>query len=104
MSRRNWRALLVALCVMTLALGIFSGCGTSQTSLDVIQLDSGKISGTQQGSTRTFLGIPYAKPPVGNLRWKPPEAAGPVERHSRLREVRRHLPPTPGPGIVRPAE
>jgi para-nitrobenzyl esterase len=27
------------------------------------------------GSIRTFLGIPYAAPPVGDLRWKPPAPA-----------------------------
>jgi len=97
MSRRNWRALLVALCVMTLALGIFSGCGTSQTSLDVIQLDSGKISGTQQGSTRTFLGIPYAKPPVGNLRWKPPEQPVPWSGTRACAKYGATCPQPPGP-------
>jgi para-nitrobenzyl esterase len=74
MSKGQWHAVLAVLCVITLALGIFSGCGTTQTSLNVVKLDSGKISGVQQGGTWTYLGIPYAKPPVGNLRWKPPEA------------------------------
>jgi para-nitrobenzyl esterase len=74
MNWRKWHALLAVLCVMTLALGTFSGCGTGQTSLKVVKLDSGKISGVKQGGTWTYLGIPYAKPPVGNLRWKPPEA------------------------------
>ena len=33
------------------------------------------IEGKQQGTIRTFLGIPYAAPPVGDLRWKPPAPA-----------------------------
>jgi len=74
MNSRKWHAIPAVLCVMMIALGIFSGCGTGQTSLNVVKLDSGKISGVQQGGTWTYLGIPYAKPPVGNLRWKPPEA------------------------------
>ena len=74
MSRRKCHAVLAVLCVVTLVLGIFSGCGTKQTSLNVVELDSGQISGVQQDGTWVYLGIPYAKPPVGNLRWKPPEA------------------------------
>lgn len=37
----------------------------------------GKIEGKLVESTRTFLGIPYAKPPVGALRFMPPEPAEP---------------------------
>jgi para-nitrobenzyl esterase len=36
----------------------------------------GRLNGKQVESTCEFLGIPYAKPPVGALRFAPPVAAG----------------------------
>ena len=43
----------------------------------MIVTDRGKIQGTlsSDGQVRAFLGIPYAAPPVGPLRWKPPQPA-----------------------------
>jgi para-nitrobenzyl esterase len=43
----------------------------------VIKTDQGKVQGkmSDDGQTRDFLGIPYAAPPVGPLRWKPPQPA-----------------------------
>src|SRR5262249_22290204 len=38
----------------------------------VVTVPGGKIQGDTDGATRRFRGIPYAKPPVGALRWKPP--------------------------------
>jgi para-nitrobenzyl esterase len=53
--------------------GVFAG----EKTPDVIQLNSGPISGKIEDGVRTFLGIPYASPPVGELRWKPPQAVTP---------------------------
>src|SRR5689334_1837934 len=33
---------------------------------------AGKIEGYLEGDLRVFKGIPYAMPPVGQARWKPP--------------------------------
>jgi len=44
-------------------------CSVS-TAADIINLDSGPISGTASKGLRVYLGIPYAAPPVGELRWK----------------------------------
>ena len=42
----------------------------------VVSTDNGPVRGTVGTTTITFLGIPYAQPPVGDLRWEPPELLG----------------------------
>jgi para-nitrobenzyl esterase len=39
-----------------------------------VKLRTGVVEGREEGPVRTFLGIPYAAPPVGDRRWKPPLA------------------------------
>jgi para-nitrobenzyl esterase len=38
----------------------------------VVPAPAGSVSGTSDGTLRVFKGIPYATPPVGELRWKAP--------------------------------
>lgn len=44
---------------------------------DTVKTDEGLISGIAGASpeVRIYKGIPYAAPPVGNLRWRPPQPA-----------------------------
>jgi para-nitrobenzyl esterase len=43
----------------------------------LITLADGDVQGHINGATREFLGIPYAAPPVGALRWRPPAPVTP---------------------------
>jgi para-nitrobenzyl esterase len=42
-----------------------------------IRTRSGAVSGTVEHNVLVFKGIPFAEPPVGELRWKPPQAMKP---------------------------
>ncbi|MBQ7670409.1 MAG: carboxylesterase family protein [Clostridia bacterium] len=48
---------------------------------EVLTLKDGKVSGvvTEDGKVEIFAGIPYAAPPVGDLRWREPQDAVPWE-------------------------
>lgn len=41
-----------------------------------VQTNQGAVVGVSNGETEHFLGIPYAAPPVGKLRWKAPQPPG----------------------------
>ncbi|MBV9540199.1 MAG: carboxylesterase/lipase family protein [Alphaproteobacteria bacterium] len=40
-----------------------------------VEIAQGKLQGVVKDGVLRFNGIPYAKPPVGALRWQPPQAA-----------------------------
>ena len=39
----------------------------------MVTTERGPVRGIATDTLRKFLGIPYAAPPVGSLRWKPPK-------------------------------
>ncbi|GAA0935541.1 carboxylesterase/lipase family protein [Nonomuraea longicatena] len=48
--------------------GTVAGAGGS-----IVRTDAGLVRGTVQKERRVFRGIPYAAPPVGQLRWRSPK-------------------------------
>lgn len=43
----------------------------------IVKTACGAVSGTTRKGVTVFKGIPYAKPPVGELRWAPPQECDP---------------------------
>ena len=48
---------------------------TSDGANPIVRTDDGLVRGTTAGGVNEFLGLPYAAPPIGNLRWRPPAPA-----------------------------
>jgi para-nitrobenzyl esterase len=46
---------------------------TAPAGEPVVQTGTGTLRGAVAGSAIAFRGIPYARPPVGELRWQPPQ-------------------------------
>ena len=58
----------------------------------VVGTANGVVRGLAGGAVDEFLGIPYAAPPVGALRWQPPQ---PAARWSGVRDATKFAPHCP---------
>jgi para-nitrobenzyl esterase len=66
--------------ILTLSLFIATALSAfAQNDLKIVSTNAGKVSGTVSGdqSVHIFKGIPFAAPPVGELRWKAPQPVTP---------------------------
>jgi para-nitrobenzyl esterase len=68
--------------ILAACLGIsFASCAATQLTMTaaataehspLVSAAAGKVRGTAEAALHVFKGIPYAMPPVGPARWKPP--------------------------------
>lgn len=58
-------------------LGVILASQSFAAITDPVRVEQGQLSGTAGRSpdVRAYRGIPFAAPPVGDLRWKPPQPA-----------------------------
>ena len=82
-STRIWRALVLALTIALTGLCVLTANSSavaveaagSSGSAPVVVTENGAVRGVSVQAGLAFRGLPYAAPPVGELRWKPPEPA-----------------------------
>lgn len=59
-------------------VGALADAGSAEGGASpLVTIMDGPIQGHADGAVSAFLGIPYAKPPVGPLRWAPPQKPAP---------------------------
>jgi para-nitrobenzyl esterase len=63
----------------------------------VVEIGPGRLRGVWRGDLWSFSGIPYARAPVGPLRWRPPV---PPERWDGIRDASTFSPIAPQPASV----
>src|ERR1700760_4314234 len=84
MAGRTLRALGVGVLVLVLigAAAVLLLQPPRARPATPIQIAAGLIQGSREGSLTVYRGIPYAAPPMGAFRWRPPQ------------------PPAPGKGVL----
>jgi para-nitrobenzyl esterase len=65
---------LLQLCVGAGIAMCGSHAALAADNAPVVSIDSGKLRGEATAGVAAFKGIPFAQPPVGALRWRPPQA------------------------------
>jgi para-nitrobenzyl esterase len=74
-------AVVAAGALVVASAGSAAGAGGDAA---VVRTDSGPVRGTVTSDVRSFQGIPFAAPPVGELRWRPPQ---PPQRWTEPRDA-----------------
>ncbi|MCX2483438.1 carboxylesterase/lipase family protein [Pedobacter sp. MR2016-24] len=70
------KAFILLTLLIPLTANTFAQEKNASGETPVIRISNGALKGTiSQSGVRAYKGIPFAQPPVGNLRWKEPQPA-----------------------------
>lgn len=87
-----------ALVALVMAHALLAGCSSTSLVADdapVVRTQAGLVEGVREADANVFRAIPYAQPPVGEMRWRPP---APVAQWNGVRMARE-----PGVACMQPA-
>ena len=100
------RAVLGGLCAVLTALtftaadaqaadtGPPTAAWSPHTTVPILRIEGGAVRGAAVSGVYQFLGLPYAAPPTGNLRWRPPR---PPAGWRGVRDATQFAPSCPQP-------
>jgi para-nitrobenzyl esterase len=105
----------IAAAVSVAAAALMAGAGRAAASpaspgqgpgrAPIAHTADGWVRGTTAGATAEYLGIPYAAPPVGALRWQPPWPAAPWRGIRQATSLAPHCPQPASPfGVASTSE
>jgi len=69
-----------------------TSCITLTSIAAPIKVEGGLVEGTVEGGITVYKGIPFAAPPTGNLRWRPPQ---PVQNWDGVLKADKYAPACP---------
>ncbi len=105
-ARRGRRAALFAVSAVSVAATVLvAGAGSAVASSasgganPIMRIGDGLIRGASAAGVNSFLGLPYAAPPTGNLRWRPPQ---PASSWSGVRDATQFGPSCPQAQVNNP--
>src|SRR3954454_8565843 len=96
-SARTAAFVLAIATVAALALPAAGRAASPPTDGRTVKVTGGEVRGVVKDGVASFKGIPFAAPPVGELRWKSPQ---PVKPWEGVREADRFGPAPMQPAIV----
>jgi para-nitrobenzyl esterase len=83
---------ILVLCLVLIGSSFLAGCTQKEPASGSVKTDAGYVSGTDQNGIRVFHGIPFAAPPTGDLRWRPP---APVQPWDGITETKQYAATCP---------
>src|SRR4051812_43157676 len=106
-TTRSKGAFLAATCAALVGLTV-AAAGAARTApvagvggKPIVTVGSGSLRGAGVAGVAAFRGIPYAAPPVGDLRWRAPQ---PPTAWKGVRDATQYAPSCPQkPNLFRPA-
>lgn len=72
------------LLLFTVSMSTVYAQADDKITAPVVKIANGTLEGTNESGIRTFKGIPFAQPPVGELRWREPK---PVKNWQGVRKA-----------------
>lgn len=106
MRMRNVTGCILVICLIVIGFSFLAGCTRTDggpgvvNESGIVKTDAGSVAGTEQDGLRVYTGIPFAAPPVGDLRWKPP---APVQHWDGVKQTTAFSPACPQPPAADPA-
>ncbi|WP_258767812.1 carboxylesterase/lipase family protein [Bradyrhizobium arachidis] len=74
----SWSAIAAGLCLFTMVAPAAAQIVATPIPEDPVKIDSGTVSGKVLTSgVKAYFGIPFATPPLGELRWRAPQPVEP---------------------------